>query len=45
MSLRGYGLIAGIRYAEMDDMSPGEILDYFIMRRRYDDQQHHIQRE
>jgi hypothetical protein len=28
----------------MDDMSPGEVLDFFIMRRDYDDKQHRIQR-
>ena len=39
-----YGLIAGIRYHDMDDMSPGEILDCFMWRRQYDDQQHGIQR-
>ena len=40
-----YGLIAGISYHDMEDMSPGEILDFFIFRRQYDDAQHHIQRE
>jgi hypothetical protein len=29
----------------MLDMAPGEILDLFIYRRNYDDNQHGIQRE
>ena len=40
-----YGLIAGLRYTEMQGMMPGEILDYFIYRRNYDDTQHRIVRE
>lgn len=33
-----YGLIAGLRYPDMQDMYPGEILDYFVYYRDYDDQ-------
>ena len=40
-----YGLIAGLRVDEMMDMRPGDILDLFIYRRDYDDQEHHIRRE
>jgi hypothetical protein len=40
-----YGLIAGLRRDEMMEMVPGEILDHFIRRREYDDQQHNIRRE
>lgn len=43
-TLRSYGLTAGLRYDDMDNLSPGEILDLFIMRRKYDDNQHRIQR-
>ena len=41
----GYGLVAGLRYDEMMDMRPGEILDLFIYRRNYDDQMHGIERK
>ena len=37
-------MIAGITYRDMDDMAPGEIMDYFIYRRNYDDVLHQIQR-
>ena len=40
-----YGLIAGLRYEEIRDMLPGEVLDLFIYRREYDDVQHRIMRE
>lgn len=39
-----YGLIAGLRYDEMQDMEPGKIIDLYIYRRRYDDQQHGVTR-
>ena len=39
-----WGLIAGLRYADMMDMQPGFILDMFILRRNYDDMMHGIQR-
>lgn len=41
----GYGLIAGMRVSEMQDMTPGEVLDYFIFRRSYDDARLGIRRE
>jgi hypothetical protein len=40
-----YGLIAGLNRAEMQEMAPGEVLDLFIYRRNYDDNQHRITRE
>lgn len=40
-----YGLIAGLRHDEIRELLPGEILDLFIYRRKYDDNQHHIIRE
>lgn len=40
-----YGLIAGLRHDEIRDMLPGEVLDLYIYRRDYDDNQHHIMRE
>lgn len=41
----GLGLIAGLRYHDMQDMLPGEIMDYYVWRQKYDDVQHGIQRE
>lgn len=34
--LVSYGLIAGLRRDEIDRMRPGEILDLFYYRSRYD---------
>ena len=39
-----YGLTAGLRLHEINRMRPGEVLDLFIYRRNYDDQQHGIKR-
>ena len=39
-----WGLIAGIRFTEMQDMQPGFIMDAYILRRNYDDMMHGIQR-
>ena len=38
------GLIAGLTYAETRSMRPGAVIDMFIYRQRYDDQQHGIKR-
>ena len=40
-----WGLVAGLTYTEMGDMTPGMIVDMYIWRRKYDDQQHGIKRE
>ena len=40
-----WGLVAGLTYTEMQDMGPGMILDMYIWKRKYDDQQHGIRRE
>jgi len=40
-----YGLTAGLRFSEMGKMAPGLVCDLFILRMRYDDQQHGIKRE
>lgn len=39
-----WGLIAGFTYTELQDMSPGFVLDAYILRRNYDDQMHGIRR-
>lgn len=38
-------MIAGLRMEEIHRMRPGEVMDLFIYRRRYDDIQHGIVRE
>ena len=40
-----YALIAGLSYTEAQDMKPGMIMDLFLAKRNYDDQQHGIKRE
>ena len=39
-----WGLIAGLRVEEINRMRPGAVMDLFIYRRNYDDQQHGIRR-
>ena len=39
-----YGLVAGLRLDEINRMRPGAVLDLFVYRRKYDDQQHGIKR-
>lgn len=40
-----WGLIAGLSLPEIQRMRPGAVMDLFIYRRNYDDQQHMIRRE
>ena len=40
-----WGLVAGLSYTEMGEMSPGMIADCYVWRRAYDDEQHGIKRE
>ena len=40
-----WGLVAGLTWTEMGEMTPGMIVDMYIWKRRYDDQQHGIKRE
>ena len=40
-----FGLVAGLAYHEMGPLAPGLICDLFVMRQRYDDQQHGIKRQ
>ena len=39
-----FGLIAGLSLPEIHRMWPGQVMDLYIYRRNYDDQQHGIQR-
>lgn len=41
----GYGLIAGLSLEETLAATPGFVADMYIMRRRYDDEQHGIRRK
>ena len=41
----GYGLIAGLTFEEIKASAPGFILDMYLMRMRYDDEQHGIKRK
>ena len=39
-----WGLIAGLSFDEVNEMEPGKVMDLFIYRRNYDDNQHGIMR-
>lgn len=38
-------MTAGFRYSELGPMPPGLVCDLFVLRVRYDDQQHGITRK
>jgi hypothetical protein len=40
-----WGLIAGLTLPEINRMKPGQVMDLFLYRRKYDDFMHWIQRE
>lgn len=40
-----YGLTAGLTYSEMGRMPPGLVCDLYVMRLRYDDEEHGIKRK
>ena len=40
-----WGLIAGLSLPEIKRMRPGQVMDLFIYRRKYDDAQHRIVRK
>lgn len=42
--LKSWALTAGARLEEAGRLSPGEIGDLYVYRRRYDDEQHQITR-
>lgn len=39
-----FGLVAGLALSDMKPLAPGMICDLYILRQRYDDQQHGIKR-
>ena len=45
MMVVSWGLIAGLSLQEIHRMRPGQVMDLYIYRRNYDDQQHGIMRE
>lgn len=45
MRIIHYGLTAGLLFSDMHTMPPGVVCDLFIMRMRYDDQEHGIRRK
>jgi len=40
----GYGLIAGVTLDETLASTPGFVMDMFLMKRAYDDEQHGLKR-
>lgn len=40
-----YGLIAGLTYTEMQKLAPGFVIDMYLMKQRYDDEQHQLKRK
>ena len=43
--MASYGLIAGLGWGDMRPLLPGLVCDLYILRRRYDDEQHGIERQ
>lgn len=39
-----YGLVAGLAFSELGPLPPGLVCDLYVLRQRYDDQQHGIRR-
>ena len=40
-----WGLVAGLTYSEMQEMTPGMIVDFYVWRRAYDDRLHRMIRD
>ena len=43
--MASYGLIAGFGWRDLRPLSPGLVCDLYVLRRRYDDDQHGLHRE
>lgn len=43
--MASFGLIAGLGWRDMRPLLPGLVCDLFLLRRKYDDDQHDIQRQ
>lgn len=44
-TVTSWGLIAGVSIADQRRMTPGMLCDLYVLRRRYDDEQHGIRRK
>ena len=44
-AVSAWGLIAGVTLQEQEALRPGFLLDLFVLRRAYDDEQHGITRK
>jgi hypothetical protein len=42
--LKSWGLIAGMSMREAGCATPGEVVDLYVYRRNYDDEQHQLTR-
>ena len=43
--MTAWGMIAGLRFDEIQMMAPGAVLDMYVYRRNYDDMEHGIKRQ
>ncbi len=43
--MTAYGLIAGLAYNDIIRLTPGAVLDLYVYRQRYDDEQHQLSRK
>lgn len=44
-TVTSWGLIAGVSVSDQRHMAPGMLCDLFVLRRRYDDEQHGVKRQ
>lgn len=43
--IAGYGLIAGVPIADQRTCQPGMLVDWYLQRQKYDDEQHQLRRK
>lgn len=43
--IAGYGLIAGVSIADQRTCQPGMLVDWYLQRQKYDDEQHQLRRK
>lgn len=43
-AVTAWGMIAGVSLTEQRELNPGFLLDLYVLRRAYDDEQHGIKR-
>lgn len=44
-TVTAWGLIAGVTLTEQQNVTPGFLCDLYVLRRKYDDEQHGISRD